>query len=189
MYPLQPRLLDHPFYQAWTRGEVSPGTLAAYHKAYTAFIKRIPSWWSTAVAGAGDASPLGRTIIREEESHIPLWEKWGEQLPPSDSATDLQSTIDAFDALSPAALLGALQAFEIQQPDVARTKKDGLLQHYGFSPDVLTYFDEHMKEEKHIRFGARLATHVDAKEYQAGFARGAELVYTSLDRFVEQSPC
>ena len=189
MYPLQPRLLDHPFYQAWTRGEVSPETLAAYHKAYTAFIKRIPSWWSTAMAGAGDASPLGRTIIQEEESHIPLWEKWGEQLPPSDSATDLQSTIDAFDALSPAALLGALQAFEIQQPDVARTKKDGLLQHYGFSPDVLTYFDEHLKEEKHIRFGARLATQVDAQEYKAGFARGAELVYTSLDRFVEQSPC
>jgi pyrroloquinoline-quinone synthase len=189
MFPVQPRLLDHPFYQAWTRGEISPETLAAYHKAYTAFIKRIPFWWSTAAAGAGDSSPLARTIIREEESHIPLWESWGKDLPPSASVTNLQSTIDAFDALSPAALLGALQAFEIQQPDVARTKKEGLLQHYGFSPDVLTYFDEHQKEEKHIRFGARLAMRVNEKEYKEGFARGAELIYKSLDSFVGEMPC
>jgi pyrroloquinoline-quinone synthase len=178
MFPVQPRLLDHPFYQAWTRGEISPDTLAAYHKAYTAFIKRIPSWWSTAAAGAGDFSPLARTIIQEEESHIPLWEAWGKSLPPSASVTNLQSTIDAF----------ALQAFEIQQPDVARTKKEGLLQHYGFSPDVLTYFDEHQREEKHIRFGARLATRVNEKEYKEGFTCGAELIYKSLDAFVGQTP-
>jgi pyrroloquinoline-quinone synthase len=189
MFPVQPRLLDHPFYQAWTRGEISPETLAAYHKAYTAFIKRIPSWWSTAVSGAGDTSLLARTIIQEEESHIAHWEAWGKELPAVSSETDLRSTIDGFDALSPAALLGALQAFEIQQPEVARTKKEGLMQHYGFSPDVLAYFDEHLKEEKHIRFGAQLARPVDQKEFQEGFARGAELVYRSLDRFVGAMPC
>jgi pyrroloquinoline-quinone synthase len=184
MTPVQPRLLDHPFYQAWTRGEVTTATLASYHRAYAAFIERIPSWWRTALEGAGDTSAQGRTIVREEESHIPLWDAWGRLLPDAAIGPDLQSIISEFDALSPAALLGALQAFEIQQPEVARSKKEGLVQHYGFAAHTLHYFDEHEKEEKHIRFGARLAARVDEQEFADGFRRGAELVYRSLDQFV-----
>ncbi len=189
MMPVQPRLLDHPFYQAWTRGEVSASTLASYHRAYDAFIQRIPSWWQAALDGAGDASLQGRTIVREEESHIPLWEHWGQTLPAAQGTASLQPVIDAFDALSPAALLGALQSFEIQQPEVARTKRDGLLQHYGVTADLLRYFDEHEKEEKHIRFGTRLAQRVDEEEFAKGFTLGAELVYHSLDQFVGQHTC
>ena len=86
--------------------------------------------------------------------------------------------------MNPSRLLGALQAYEVQQPDVAATKKEGLIRHYGFSASDLTYFDEHQKEEAHIAYGCRLAERfADTREVDEGFAEGAELVYRSLDCF------
>jgi hypothetical protein len=59
------------------------------------------------------------------------------------------------------------------------------LTHYGFEEGDLGYFDEHQKEEGHIAYGRSLAErYADGKEFEAGFARGAELVYASLDGFV-----
>jgi len=189
MEEVRPRLLDHPFYQAWTRGELPLESLAAYHRAYTGFIARIPSWWDTVVTHFGETSLLARTVVKEEESHIELWKRWGRDLPEPVSPPSLAYTINAFDDLSPAGLLGALQSFEIQQPEVARTKKEGLIRHYGFSPNALQYFDEHQKEEKHINFGARIAELANESEYAEGFALGASLVYRSLDEFVAPGRC
>jgi pyrroloquinoline quinone (PQQ) biosynthesis protein C len=97
----------------------------------------------------------------------------------------MEKTIAAFDAMPASRLLGAIHAFELQQPEVAATKKEGLLRHYGFRPDRLTYFDEHLNEEKHIAYGLGLAErYVDPAEFSEGVRSGAALVYDSLDEFV-----
>lgn len=100
----------------------------------------------------------------------------------------MQPVIDACDRLSPSRLLGVLQSFEMQQPEVAATKKAGLLHHYGFLTEDLRYFDEHQREEVHIAYGRSLAEHrADAGEFEEGLKTGAELFYHSLDGFAPQA--
>jgi len=185
---VRPRLLDHPFYTAWTRGEISQPTLAAYHRAYGEFIRQIPSFWETVVNALHPNDPLGASVIQDETDHILLWEEWGDTLTPPETVPTLTGLTAELQRMSPSGLLGALQAFETQQPEVARTKREGLLAHYGFERATLRYFDEHEREEDHIRYGGRLAAaSADPEEFQNGLHRGAEIFYRSLDVFVDHA--
>jgi pyrroloquinoline quinone (PQQ) biosynthesis protein C len=181
---VQPRLLDHPFYKAWMAGEVSPAALSSYHSSYHEFISRVPGYWQRVIeAFQGDFQGT-HPIVEEERRHILLWEQWGSRLAPPREFPRLTTLLGSLDTMNPSRLLGALQAYEVQQPEVAATKKEGLIRHYGFSASDLTYFDEHQKEEAHIAYGRRLAERfADTREVDEGFAEGAELVYRSLDCF------
>ena len=87
--------------------------------------------------------------------------------------------------MNPSELLGAIHSFEVQQPEVAKTKKEGLLNHYGFSEADTTYFDEHMNEAEHIEYGRKLANDFAVKsDFEKGFSRGSEIFYNALDRFL-----
>jgi pyrroloquinoline-quinone synthase len=182
---MQPRLLAHPFYQAWSRGEVPIQVLAQYQVAYAEFIRRIPKYWETVIAAFQPDAVQGHPVVRDEQDHVQLWELWGAHLPGAKNAPTMQEVLTAFEGMTPSQLLGAIQAFEIQQPEVARTKKEGLLKHYGFSEQSLQYFDAHCNEEKHVAYGHFLATQfADHNEYEEGFSTGSRLIYHSLDPFV-----
>jgi pyrroloquinoline quinone (PQQ) biosynthesis protein C len=180
------RLLDHPFYRAWSHGTVTADQLSRYHRSYAEFIAAVPSFWRTVTTSLDNGGgPIGENIIREEHEHIRLWEEWGARLPACADHPGMADVVSAFRALSPSALLGALHAFEVQQPEVACTKREGLQTHYGFSAEELRYFDEHEREEEHIRYGRTLAERsANRVEFEAGWAEGARLAYASLDRFV-----
>jgi pyrroloquinoline-quinone synthase len=46
----------------------------------------------------------------------------------------------------------AMYALEAELPKIAETKKQGLCDFYGLtSDDAQVYFDEHLKEEKHLQ--------------------------------------
>jgi pyrroloquinoline quinone (PQQ) biosynthesis protein C len=181
----EPKLLDHAFYRAWMKGEVAPDTLGAYHRSYDELVRRIPLYWQRVVDTFQPEFPGEHPVVRDEIRHVRLWEEWGRDLPRPAQFPRLTLLFDSLDAMTPSALLGALQAFEVQQPEIARTKKEGLMQHYGVPEDRLSYFDEHMDEESHVAFGRHLAEHfADRTAYEDGFARGAQVLYTSLDPFV-----
>jgi pyrroloquinoline quinone (PQQ) biosynthesis protein C len=181
---VQPRLLDHPFYTGWMAGEIPVSSLAAYHSSYDEFIRKVPGYWQRVVDAFQPGVPGVSSVVEEERYHVRLWELWGRRLTHPESFPRLNTLIDSLDAMTPSALLGALQAFEMQQPEVARTKKQGLISHYGFTDGELRYFDEHQKEEVHIAYGRFLAERYACKEeFEAGFRDGAELVYRSLDSF------
>lgn len=182
---IRPRMLDHPFYQAWTRGELTREELAVYHRSYADLIQNVPSFWQIVVNAFQPDLPQGSTIVQEERDHILLWEHWGRSLPTPEDYPKMEKEIRTFTAMSPSRLLGALQALEMQQPEVSETKKAALLDHYGFSPAELVYFDEHLLEERHIAYGAWIAENfADRKEYEEGLAGGAKMLYDSLDKFV-----
>ena len=165
-------------------GEIPESSLAAYHRSYGEFIRKVPGYWERIVEAFQPGLAHGSPVVREEEYHARLWDAWGSRLPSPESFPRLNALTDAMDTMTPSSLLGALQAFEIQQPEVARTKKQGLISHYGVPEDELTYFDEHQKEEGHIAYGRSLAERYACKEeYERGFREGAELVYRSLDLF------
>ncbi len=178
---LKHKLLEHPFYQSWSCGHISRDQLARYAGSYAEFIGEMPAYWGKIADGLGADA---RTVVAEETAHIALWEKWSARLPAAHDAPRMSELLDGLAGMTPSALLGAVHAFEIQQPGVAHTKKDGLIKHYGFSAEDTVYFDEHLNEQAHIEFGEKLArTKANAAEFKAGFEKGAELVYRSLDLF------
>ena len=181
---LKHKLLEHPFYQAWEKGEITKQQLSNYAKSYNEFITHIPVFWETVINAFDSESPLGKKVIEEEISHISLWNKWAEKLSVSDSYPSLNNEIDAFKKMNASELLGAIHSFEIQQPEVAKTKKAGLLNHYGFSEKETLYFDEHMNEQEHIKYGEFLYKNFANKEdFERGFNEGAKLIYHSLDKY------
>jgi pyrroloquinoline quinone (PQQ) biosynthesis protein C len=98
----------------------------------------------------------------------------------------MRDIIEQLDGLSPDMLLGVIHAFEIQQPEVAITKKDALIEHYGFRADDLTYFDEHINEEEHIAFGQAISkVYSNQDDFNKGFIHGSKLLYDALDRYLE----
>lgn len=137
-------LLGHPFYQAWSAGALPEEALATYAAEYGAFVQTVPAGW----AAHGDIA----TSI-EEVQHAVLWERFANAL----GTTSLcEPRLDATKRLvadcaslykSPATALGGLYAFEAQQPNTAKSKLDGLVEHYASLPeDVRPYFAVHVDD-------------------------------------------
>lgn len=138
-------LLQHPFYTAWSKGELPLETLREYARQYYHFEVNFPRY----VAGAYSriTSPADRRVLLEnlvdEEGRSPthpeLWLDFaraiGARSPPSRPARPTQRLLAAYErhALggSAPAALGALYAYESQFPAVAAEKSRGLRAHYG----------------------------------------------------------
>lgn len=136
-------LLNHPFYQAWSTGELPVEALRSYAREYGAFISTVPKGWEA----LDDAE-----IAAEETEHIDLWADFAAGL---DTAvgeaqipqvkTLMQTAHDLFSERTTA--LGALYAFETQQPATAQSKLTGLKAFYQLPKSVEPYFEIHSHNE------------------------------------------
>jgi len=178
------KLLEHPFYQQWSRGEITRSQLSAYAHSYYEFVRLMPVFWEQALNGLGADAKESSDVINDEKSHTLLWENFRSKFEPC-GHPGMNDLNEAFLSMNASRLLGAVHAFETQQPEVARTKSEGLLKHYGFGADETGYFDAHLNEAEHIKFGITIAEkYADRNEFEAGFAEGSRLVYDALDRFL-----
>ena len=132
-------LNEHPFYVAWRQGSLPREALARYAAEYAPFIAGIAAGWET-VGEAEHASA--------EREHARMWLRFRDALGPSEAPScpeaqhlARQSRQDFEDV---ATALGALYAFESQQPKTAATKLDGLERHYHVSEDA--YFRTHASD-------------------------------------------
>jgi pyrroloquinoline quinone (PQQ) biosynthesis protein C len=183
---LKYRLLNHPFYESWMEGKITFMQLSRYAASYNQFIQKIPEYWEKILIEFNDNSPEGERIVADEIRHGELWSKWSNYLPIPESFPIMDDLINTLDKMNPSELLGAIHSFEIQQPEIARSKKNGLMLYYGFKEEELDYFNEHFLEEKHIEFGLRLKDkYANRDDFQKGFDNGSELIYNSLDLFLE----
>jgi pyrroloquinoline-quinone synthase len=179
-------VLEHPFYQAWEAGEVTREQLAAYAEAYQEFMDRVPEMWERVLDGLGVENAAAEDVVEEERAHADLWSEWAVELPEAEDAPRLNELFDGLAEMNASELAGAIHAYEVQQPEVAETKKKGLLEHYGFDEDQTAFFDEHMDEDDHIAFGEMIAEeYADSQDFARGFEQGAELVYGTLDNFAQ----
>jgi pyrroloquinoline-quinone synthase len=153
------RLLDHPFYTAWTRGELTHDDLRRYAAQYYHWVAAFPTWLSAAHSNATDFAmrqEILENLIDEErgpENHPELWLRFCDALGLDRDAVKnaalLPETRDAIDAMrrvaresSPAAALAALYAYESQQPEVMKSKREGLRDRYGITAGH-EYFEVH----------------------------------------------
>ncbi|MDE0638491.1 MAG: iron-containing redox enzyme family protein [Candidatus Poribacteria bacterium] len=136
-------LLDHPFYQAWSAGKLPVEALKCYAREYGAFISTLPKGWET----LNDAE-----TVEEETEHIDMWADFADGLNTQVSEAQipqmkklLETAENLFSEKETA--LGALYAFEAQQPETAKSKLAGLKEFYQLSEKVEPYFETHSHNE------------------------------------------
>jgi pyrroloquinoline-quinone synthase len=146
-------VLEHPFYQRWSMGELSREELAAYSGQYrhaTAAIARL----SAAVAeSAPDAERAElRRHAEEEEAHIALWDGFVEAVGGEVAAMPTPETKECVERWTVEddrlAQLVRLYAIESGQPAISKTKREGLAEHYGIGDGPGNdYFRVHEKAD------------------------------------------
>jgi len=180
-------LLKHPFYLAWTRGELSKEALADYALQYYHHVAAFPTYLS-AVHAKCDDQPTRKQILSnliDEEAgspnHPELWLWFAEGLgisqPGAQNAEkwpETKSLIDTFRSVcgdrSTAEGLAALYAYESQIPAICESKIDGLKKHYGFrNPENYQYFTVHLEADREHSAAERkmLATCVDRQNFES----------------------
>jgi pyrroloquinoline-quinone synthase len=135
-------LLNHPFYRAWSAGSLPASALELYAWEYRKFIGKVAEGW--------DACGDGK-IAEEERYHYTLWTQFAESLSEEDANTDVQEVNDLVTACensfeSYPTALGALYAFEVQQPWTSKSKLEGIRTHYASLNADEVYFDVHVDD-------------------------------------------
>lgn len=165
-------LLTHPFYLAWTRGELSKEALSDYAAQYYHHVAAFPTYLS-AVHAKCDDQPTRKQILSNlmdeeagEPNHPGLWLQFAESLGMSKDevrATEKQpettALIDTFRSVcngETAEGLAALYAYESQIPAVSESKIHGLKNHYGFDDSKqYEYFSVHVEADREHAAGER----------------------------------
>lgn len=189
-------MLGHPFYQAWTAGELSLGVLRDYARQYFHHVEAFPRAVSAVHSNCPDRDGrflLAENLAEEEgigagkDDHASLWLAFAEGLGASEAdvrATALlpqtQALVDAFRDLSRqsyAAGLGALYAYESQLPGVASTKITGLDQFYGVTDTrTIHFFKVHEQADiEHAAVCRDLLDRLPAQQRDEAVAAGGQL--------------
>ncbi|MDE3069263.1 MAG: iron-containing redox enzyme family protein [Acidobacteriota bacterium] len=150
-------VLRHPFYARWNAGELGTEELAHYAAEYRHAVLALAHASSGAAeAASGDpelAAELADHAVEERE-HIALWDAFLDAAGGRRTADPAPETLEcaevwAGDPERPLLRsLAALHAIESAQPAVARTKRVGLLTHYGYQEGPATeYFRVHEERD------------------------------------------
>jgi pyrroloquinoline-quinone synthase len=89
----------------------------------------------------------------EEAAHVTLWDAFAHSLDADldrEPHLETEACVDAWTATADELEgVAALYAIESAQPDISRTKLDGLLEHYGFEPGSAgtAYFEVHSERD------------------------------------------
>lgn len=159
--------LKHPFYQAWSAGELTRTDLREYAAEYWHAVSAFPTYLSALHAQLPD-SDLRRTVLmnlcdeegvcaHEGPPHSEIWMDFARGMG-ADPAwviersinPETRALIETFRELmhcQPAEALAALYTYESRVPEIARTKADGLASHYDADDATLRYFMLHEKAD------------------------------------------
>jgi pyrroloquinoline-quinone synthase len=180
-------LLKHPFYLAWTRGELSKEALEDYAKQYYHHVAAFPTYLSSVHANCEDQATrkqLLNNLVDEEAgspNHPDLWKKFAAglgvedaELARTEKQPETKKLIDTFRSVcgraSTAEGLGALYAYESQIPAICESKIDGLKKHYEFSrPEHYEYFSVHIEADREHAAAERemLNRYVDDRNFES----------------------
>ena len=179
---LAPRdLLTHPFYRAWSAGELRAEDLARYAEQYRFQVHALPELLRRARSLTKDDetdAELSRNLDDEEGrtgvAHARLWEAFGSAVGAAAEASPLPETRASAEALTglvgedEVTALAALWAYEVQTARVAETKETGLRCYGVDSPAALRFFRLHGELDVHHARGL-------AEALERAIARGGSV--------------
>ncbi len=160
-------LLDHPYYQRWSAGELTLDELREYARQYWHFTHAFPTFVSGIHANANEIAVrqlLLENLIEEErgpENHPELWLRFCAALGLSrDEVTASEPTEATREAIATLRELtrqgdtheglAALFAYEAQVPAVAKAKIEGLAKWYAIAePRDVAFFSVHEVADVH----------------------------------------
>jgi pyrroloquinoline-quinone synthase len=174
-------VLRHPFYRRWECGQLTQDDLAYYAGEYRHAVH--------ALANLAERSSADHAA--EEAAHVTLWDAFAQSLdadlyrPPR---VETQACVDAWTAVEGLEGVAALYAIESAQPEISRTKLDGLIEHYGFERGSAStaYFEVHAeRDHEHAAESQRVleerARPADADRLVAAAERALAGNWTLLD--------
>jgi pyrroloquinoline-quinone synthase len=199
-------LLQHPYYQAWTKGELTRDDLREYAEEYWHHVSAFPAYLSALHSRLPDGK-LRRIVLgnlAEEEGmydghpHSDLWMDFARGMGADEDSVrareigpQTRALLEHFrEAMQgpPASALTALYAYESRVPAIAKTKAEGLQQHYGADDAAQRYFTVHkLADVHHARVWRNaMATELEAHPEQtdAALAAGedaARALWVTLD--------
>ena len=192
-------LLDHPFYQRWSQGKISRETLQEYSKQYYHYEAALPAFLTASLEhlDEGPARDAVAEVLYDESSnpkpHAEMWldfaaglgvsEEEVKNSAPSRQTVNLVQTYTSLCRRGADEAIGALFAYEVQQPEVAQTKADGLTQFYDVSDkDSLAFFRLHSVLD--VQHAAALRTALQDSELSRESAHLAlDAWWLMLDQF------
>lgn len=158
-------LLTHPFYQAWTRGDLTREDLQYYASEYYHQVESFPQALAE-FARRLPACELRRSVMdnladelggRDELSHAELWLTFAEGVgvklpfPKCPRSAEIQRLISFFREVArhglPEQALAAFYAYESQVPRISSIKKRTLRHIYGCDDTTCQYFEVHTKAD------------------------------------------
>lgn len=147
-------VLEHPFYQRWSRGELTREELAFYAGEYREAVVALAE---ATRATAEACEPAIRVQLAEhaaeEEAHVELWDDFARAVDAPAGVEPREETRECVRAWTAAgdALEGlvTLYAIESGQPAISQTKLAGLVEHYGMKPEspATAYFALHSERD------------------------------------------
>jgi pyrroloquinoline-quinone synthase len=197
------RLLDHPFYRRWERGEVSMEELADYAQQYRHFEACLPGFLRDLLdqLPEGTARDLVAANLADEEgdpiAHVELFERFAsavgadaERSAAASPAT--RALVDNYAASlqeGPLAALAGFAAYECQASEVARAKADGLRAHYGLDAFGVSFWEHHAQvDARHSEWAlaaldelSRSYVEDAGEQIRSAFGRGADAWWSFLD--------
>lgn len=196
-------LLKHPFYQAWSKGELSQECLKEYAKEYYHHVRAFPTYLSALHSHTEDPETRKEVLnnLIEEEAghpnHPDLWRNFAISLgsntddilkhSPSPEMRTLINTLRTICQKGTVAEgLAALYAYESQIPSICVSKIQGLKEHYGMQdPKCWQYFSVHIgADEKHSAVERDLLSKHISLEEVASTKAAAQEVVNSLWNFL-----
>ena len=157
-------LLKHPFYTAWTAGELTREDLREYAAEYWHHVSAFPSYLSTLHSRLEDGTTrrmVAANLADEEgvgspdsRAHSDLWMDFAKGMGASEAEVKRRSLqpetrqlISSFEWIAregqTATALAAFYAYESRVPAIAREKAAGLKKHYDADPATARYFTLH----------------------------------------------
>lgn len=184
------RLLEHPFYVRWQAGGVSLDELRAYAAQYRHFEVAFPGYLAEVAQRLEDAEArrLVEANLADEVdgpmTHVELFDAFAaaveadRPVPPTAATRELLSTYGELVASGPETGLAALIAYEVQFPEVALAKAEGLRRDHGLGRAATAFWDVHAElDVDHATCGvealARVASDHPAVAAAARRAAGA----------------
>ena len=167
-------ILEHPFYVAWTGGELTRPQLRRYAELYYPHVAAFPDYLRNAMATAGNPE-VRRELednlseeLNEPKAHNELWLDFAEglgadrarveQTTDGGPGVETATTFHQLTSRGTAAAIAALYSYESQQPEVASLKASGLRELYGVEDEAtVAYFDVHAEADVRHREGERAA--------------------------------
>ena len=156
-------VLEHPFYQRWSAGELTREELAHYSGQYRYATEAIAKLSTDIAAAAPESERAGlEAHAAEEHDHVAMWDGFVDAVGGTVGTEPNPETLECVESWTKADSFGRqlarMFAIESGQPAISKTKTEGLGEHYGINgaPGNLYFTVHETMDVEHAAEGRKL---------------------------------